>query len=103
MFLLSGWVSYILIRLVADSIKLRLYIDFKSRRIRVGKPTPLHIFSLHKGSNIHIHHFVFGIIIMPATFIVLYWRFWYAPVLVGIVMALIGSEVKELILMNWAR
>jgi len=40
---------------------------------------------------------------MPATFIALYWRFWYAPVLVGIVMALIGSEVKELILMNWAR
>jgi hypothetical protein len=104
LFLLSGWISYILIRLVADSIKLRLYIDFKDWKIKVGKPKGLLRFlPLRNGSNIHIHHFVFGIIMMPMTFLSLYWRFWAGPVLVGIVMALIGSEVKELILMSWGQ
>jgi len=40
---------------------------------------------------------------MPLTFIALYWRLWYGPLLVGIVMALIFSEAKELIFMNWGR
>lgn len=31
LFLLAGWVSYILIRALADSVKLMLYIDFKER------------------------------------------------------------------------
>lgn len=50
----------------------------------------------------HIHHFVFGMILMPVTFLALYWRLWFGPVLVGIVMALIFSEIKELILMQWS-
>ncbi len=40
---------------------------------------------------------------MPLTFVALYWQFWYGPILVGIVMALIGSEVKELLLMQWGQ
>ena len=109
---MSGWISYILIRLLADSVKVRLYIDFKDWKIKVGKPVPStrmqrlssKMFGWrNNGPTTHVHHFVFGMFIMPITFIALYWRLWYGPVLVGIVMALIFSEVKELILMSWGR
>ncbi len=115
LFLLSGWVSYIAIRAAADSIKLRLYVDFKHLRIRVGRP-PKHSLAgsiqgltdktlgkQKSGSNIHIHHFVFGMVLMPVTFIALYWQLWFGPVLVGVVMALIFSEIKELVLMSWGQ
>ncbi len=102
LFLMSGWVSYIIIRTVADSIKLRLYVDFKDWRIKVGKPK--RSFGLGGGkSDIHIHHFIFGIILMPITFVALYFRYWPGPILVGVVMALIGSEIKELFFMNWTK
>ena len=115
LFLLSGWIAYILIRALADSVKLRLYIDFKDWKIKVGKPEqPAPSASLfHRASkaisgqkeqpNTHVHHFVFGMGLMPFTFIMLYWHLWYGPVLAGVVMALVFSEFKELILMNWAQ
>jgi len=112
LFLMSGWIAYILIRLLADSVKLRLYIDFKDWKFRVGKPMAPSKFQklsakMFGGKDTtptsHIHHFVFGMLLMPITFIALYWRLWFGPVLVGIVMALIFSELKELILMNWAQ
>jgi len=80
LFLLSGWVSYIVIRLLADSVKLRLYIDFKDWKIKVGKPVAtsrlqklgVRIFGgKHDGPTSHIHHFVFGMLLMPITFIAL--------------------------------
>ncbi len=95
--------------MVADSIKLRLYVDFSNWKFKIGKPTNSFmsvfpsILPFRKKSDIHIHHFVFGMILMPITFIALYWRLWYGPVLVGVVIALIGSEVKELILMSWGQ
>lgn len=99
---MSGWVSYIIIRLLADSVKLRLYSKGGKITIgRQGKGSKKIPFA--DKSNIHIHHFMFGIIVMPITFVALYWRFWYGPILVGIVMALIGSEVKELLLMKWGQ
>jgi len=99
---MSGWVSYILIRLFADSIKLRLYS--KSGKITIGRQGK-GLKQIHFGdkSNIHIHHFTFGIIVMPLTFVALYLQFWYAPILVGNVIALIGSEVKGLVLMQWGQ
>lgn len=109
---MSGWIAYILIRLLADSVKVRLYVDFKDWRIKVGKPLATsriqRISAKMFGGNqsaptTHIHHFVFGMFLMPITFVALYWRFWYGPVLVGIVMALIFSEIKELLFMNWGR
>lgn len=100
LFLMSGWVSYILIRMLADSIKLRFYVDFRDLKVKVGRASSSFF---RNRSNIHIHHFIFGMILMPITFISLYWRLWYGPVLVGIVMALIGSEFKELLLMNWQK
>ena len=115
LFLLSGWISYILIRAIADSVKLRLYVDFKHLRIRVGRTQNeslaghIHVLAdkaLRRNkaaSNIHIHHFVFGMILMPVTFAALYWRLWFSPVLVGIVMALTFSEIKELVLMSWGQ
>ena len=113
LFLMSGWVSYILIRTLADSVKLRLYLDFKDWKIKVGKAPsqPKSVFGKvsravggqKDAPNTHIHHFVFGMGLMPFTFIALYWRFWYGPILAGVVMALVFSEVKELILMNWSQ
>jgi hypothetical protein len=112
LFLMSGWIAYIVIRLLADSVKLRLYIDFKDWKIKVGKPIETN--RLQKlgakmfggkdtAPTTHVHHFVLGMFLMPVTFIALYWHIWYGPVLVGIVMALIFSEVKELILMSWGQ
>jgi len=109
---MSGWVAYILIRLLADSVKLRLYIDFKDRKVKVGKPIATsriqrlnaRMFGGKENApTSHVHHFVFGMFLMPITFIALYLRLWYGPVLVGVVMALIFSEVKELILMTWGQ
>lgn len=109
---MSGWIAYILIRLLADSVKLRFYIDFKDWKFKVGKPIATSKFQKlsakmfggkENAPTSHIHHFVFGMLLMPITFIALYWRLWFGPVLVGIVMALIFSEMKELILMNWAQ
>lgn len=113
LFLMAGWISYILIRALADSVKLRLYVDFKDWKIKVGRPTQSNNSIIHKAArafgakdqvpNTHVHHFVFGMMLMPFSFIALYWRFWYGPVLAGIVMALVFSEIKELVLMNWSQ
>jgi len=113
LFLMTGWVSYILIRGLADSVKLRLYVDFKDWKIKVGRPQQSPNTFVGKASrafggrkdvpNTHVHHFVFGMILMPLTFIALYWRIWYGPVLAGAVMALVFSEIKELVLMNWGQ
>jgi hypothetical protein len=114
LFLLAGWIAYILIRLLADSVRLRVFIDFKDRKFRITRlPSTTAATSKVQKLNTkmfggkstaptsHIHHFVFGMLLMPITFIALYYRLWFGPVLVGIVMALIFSELKELILMNW--
>ena len=114
LFLMAGWASYILIRLLADSVKLRIFIDFKDRKFKITRlpPTTAATSRVQKlntkmfggkatAPTSHIHHFVFGMLLMPITFIALYYRLWFGPVLVGIVMSLIFSEVKELILMNW--
>jgi hypothetical protein len=114
LFLMAGWASYILIRLLADSVKLRIFIDFKDRKFKIVRlpPTTAATSRVQKlntkmfggkatAPTSHIHHFVFGMLLMPITFIALYYRLWFGPVLVGIVMSLIFSEVKELILMNW--
>ncbi len=112
---MTGWVSYILIRVLADSVRLRLYVDFKDFKIKVGKPGQqmgpggvLRKVTQSFGGrqsvpSTHVHHFIFGMILMPVTFIALYWRLWYGPILVGVVMALIFSEIKELIFMNWGQ
>ena len=115
LFLMTGWVSYILIRALADSVRLRLYIDFKDWKIKVSRtPQPPPDSVLHKIStkafggskgvpNTHVHHFVFGMGLMPFAFISLYWHLWYGPVLAGVVMSLVFSEIKELVLMNWGQ
>jgi len=41
--------------------------------------------------------------LMPVSFIALYWRLWYGPLLAGIVMALVFSEIKEPVLINWSQ
>ena len=114
LFLMTGWVAYILIRLLADSVRLRIFIDFKDRKFKITRLPPTTA-ATNKVQQLntkmfggkataptsHIHHFVFGMLLMPITFIALYWRLWFGPILVGIVMALIFSEIKELVLMQW--
>jgi hypothetical protein len=89
-----------------------LYVDFKDMKIKVGRPEQPQPKSLfHKATkrfggkeeqpNTHVHHFVFGMLLMPFTFLALYYHSWIGPVLAGIVMALVFSEIKELVLMNW--
>ena len=72
-------VSYVIIRLFADFLKLRLYVK-----------------------TTHVHHFIFGLALMPFSWLMfskkddnLAWT------ISGVVAALIASEVKELILDEW--
>ena len=93
-------------------MKLRLYFDFKDLKVKVGKPIPQPgiAASLRRAiggqkdvPNTHIHHFVFGMILMPFTFYALYWHDWFGPILAGVVVSLVFSEIKELVLMNWGQ
>jgi len=69
LFLMAGWVSYILMRALADSVKLRLYVDFKDWKIKVGRPSQSSNSVIRKvaktfgpkdqNPNTHVHHFVF--------------------------------------------
>jgi len=72
-------ISYVIIRLFADFLKLRLYVK-----------------------KTHVHHFIFGLALMPFSWVIfsknddkLAWT------LSGFIAALIASEVKELILDEW--
>lgn len=112
LFLLTGWASFILIRFLADSVRLRLYLDFKDWKVKVGKPIPQSrvgaslsraIGAQKDVPNTHIHHFVFGMLLMPFTFYALYWRLWFGPILAGVVMSLVFSEIKELVMMSWGQ
>jgi len=73
-------ISYVVIRLFADFLKLRLYVK-----------------------KTHVHHFTLGLALMPVSWLIfsknddkLAWT------ISGVIAALIASEVKELILDEWA-
>lgn len=80
---MSTLVAYLATRFFADYLHLRLYVSH---------------------GRLHVHHFIFGVALMPLT--------WVAggtehdeisDVLAGVVTALVLSEIKELILQNWSQ
>lgn len=77
------WIAFGLglygIRVMADYVRLRLHIR-----------------------GVHVHHFVWGCALTPATWILFYYDLlWLAMPLAGIVAALVASETKEVILQKW--
>lgn len=98
-FFATAFVSSLIIRLFADYLKLRFYVQK-----RKGKYTPK--FLLLKGTTrirgVHIHHFVWGILIFVLAFAMLYEHIQpYDMALAGFAVALIASESKELVLQEW--
>lgn len=52
--------------------------------------------------RVHLHHFIFGLILTPITAVLLIYNdFTVAGVLGGVIMALVLSEAKQLILQDW--
>ena len=95
MFLSTGWISYFLIRFFADILNVRLYIPSK-----VGTSVTKRVSADKK---VHIHHFVFGMALMPVVMVALWFHYWLAPAFAGVQLALIGSETKELLYQHWKK
>jgi hypothetical protein len=101
LFWATAFLSSLLIRLLADYVKIRLHITrdkririfFLSKRVRVG--------------GVHIHHFVWGIISAFIAIAVLYHGnhhlIEFGMFCAGLAASLIASEAKELLLQKWGR
>ena len=77
----TAFLSILLIRLLADYVKLRLHVR-----------------------GVHIHHFVWGIVCAFGAIAALYKDLVYPGVfLAGCAASLIASEAKELVLQRWGR
>jgi len=54
--------------------------------------------------GVHLHHFLFGLALMPVTWLLFYYDFLtLGSVTSGLIAALIASETKELILQRWKK
>jgi hypothetical protein len=54
--------------------------------------------------RIHVHHFIFGLALVPLTWVADRSEHdEIADVLAGVVTALVLSEIKELLLQNWSQ
>lgn len=93
--MVTGWVSYFIIRVIADDLKARLYVD-PSGKVEISGPQD-------DSHNLHLHHFIYGLALGPPVGVMLWYHYWPGPILAGIQVALVGSEIKELILMKWGR
>jgi len=79
---ISTLASYVAARFFADFLHFRLYVTHQ---------------------RIHIHHFLLGLFLMPITWLAFEDnRNTYAELLAGAVMGLFLSELKQLILEEWA-
>jgi hypothetical protein len=80
----TAFLSILLIRLLADYVKLRLHVR-----------------------GIHIHHFIWGIVSAFIAIAVLYHGnhqlIQFGMFCAGLAASLIASEVKELVLQKWGR
>ena len=97
----TAFLSSLLIRLLADYVKIRLHITrdkrirvfFLGKRVRVG--------------GVHIHHFVWGIVSAFIAIAVLYHGnhqlIQFGMFCAGLAASLIASEAKELVLQKWGR
>jgi hypothetical protein len=86
-----------IIRILADYVKVRWYHKWKR-----GDLSILQYVKIGKSKRIHLHHFLFGLALAPITWILFALnQDFVATMLAGLVAALIASEMKELILMEW--
>jgi len=76
-------IAYLATRFFADYLHVRLYVSH---------------------GRLHLHHFLFGLALMPLTMIASESEHHeMADVLAGTVTALVLSEIKQLILQNWSQ
>jgi hypothetical protein len=86
-----------IIRILADYIKVRWYWDWKNHKTNISQYT-----KVVKSKRIHLHHFLFGLALAPITWVCFaLGQDFVATLLAGLVAALIASEAKELILLEW--
>jgi len=80
-FSFSTLIAYLVTRLFADYLHMRLYVSH---------------------GRLHVHHFLFGLALMPLTLIASETEHYeLTDVLAGTVTALVLSEIKQLVLQNW--
>jgi uncharacterized membrane protein (DUF4010 family) len=80
---ISTLIAYLATRFFADYLHMRLYVSH---------------------GRLHLHHFLFGLALMPLTLIAGESEHnEIADVLSGAVTALILSEIKQLVLQNWSQ
>ena len=83
LFSISTLIAYLATRFFADYLHMRLYVSH-------GK--------------LHLHHFLFGLALVPLTWIASESEHdEIADVLAGTVTGLVLSEIKQLILQNWTQ
>jgi hypothetical protein len=83
LFSISTLIAYLATRFFADYLHMRLYVSH---------------------GRLHLHHFLFGLALMPFTWIASESeQYEIADVLAGTVTALLLSEIKELVLQNWSQ
>jgi hypothetical protein len=91
----SAFISSLVIRLCADGLHLRLYV-------KRGQPRIFFLRHIRKTQGVHIHHFVFGLVIFLIAFALLAQDYDNTGMLFGgIGIALIASETKELVFSKW--
>jgi hypothetical protein len=83
LFSISTLIAYLVTRFLADYLRMRLYMSH---------------------GRIHVHHFIFGLALVPLTWVADRSEHdEIADVLAGVVTALVLSEIKELVLQNWSQ
>ena len=83
LFSISTLIAYLATRFLADYLRMRLYVSH---------------------GRIHVHHFIFGLALVPLTWVADRSEHdEIADVLAGVVTALVLSEIKELLLQNWSQ
>jgi hypothetical protein len=83
LFSISTLIAYLATRFFADYLHMRLYVSH---------------------GRLHLHHFLFGLALMPLTWIASESeQYEIADVLAGAVTALVLSEIKQLVLQNWSQ
>jgi len=91
----SAFLSSLVIRLFADYYPIRFYLH--DREIQI-----FHLKGAAARHGVHVHHFVWGIVLFCFALPALYFDFAHAGMLMsGVGVALIASEAKELILQKW--
>jgi len=101
----TAFLSSLLIRLLADYVKIRLYV--RRDRSLLGPSIITVARRGRKDPGVHVHHFVWGIVSAFIAIAILYHGnhqlIEVGMFSAGLAAALIASEAKELVLQKWGR